>query len=82
MESQNYGARMKPTLRSLVDESGYRQDHIAKKMNVSEASLSRWLNGGAQLPVMQAKPLADALGSSIDTIVLAAARTWKLAKVA
>lgn len=73
---------MKPTLRSLVDDRGLRQDWLAERLHASEAAVSKWLNGGAALPVTHVEPLASALGVPIEVVTLAAARTRKIAKAA
>ncbi len=60
------------TLRTLFEERGLRQDFVAEKLRVSEAAISKWVNGRAHLPVSRVKPLARLLKVSSNTILTAA----------
>ncbi len=66
---------MESTLRTLVDASGRRQDWIAGRLGVSEAAVSKWISGALRLPVLQVRPLAEALDVPIEQIVCAVEKT-------
>lgn len=60
------------TLRTLFDERGLRQDFVAEKLGVSEAAISKWVNGRSQLPMTRVQPLADILHVTAEMILIAA----------
>ncbi len=63
------------TFRSLFDERGLRQDFVAKRLGVSPAAISKWVNGRSQLPMTRVQPLADIFMVSAEIILTAATHT-------
>jgi transcriptional regulator with XRE-family HTH domain len=68
---------MEPTLRTLIDDRGLRQDWIADKLGVSEATFSRWVTGRAEVPIGKVTQFADVLGVKVADIVAASERTYE-----
>lgn len=57
------------TLKPLIRATGKRQQAIAREMNVSDASLSRWVNREVSIPLHHVTQLAEILGTDVGTIV-------------
>ena len=51
-------------LKEAIRESGYRQEHIAKKMGLSTYGLAKKINGANDFKVSEAASLAQLLGLS------------------
>jgi transcriptional regulator with XRE-family HTH domain len=66
---------MEPTLRSLIAERGLRQDWLATKLGVSDATLSKWLSGASSLPVQHVHLFASLLNVGAGEIVASAIRS-------
>lgn len=51
--------------------AGYTQKSLAKKLGVTTGAVNQWETGRAAPKIEKLKPLADALGVSVDDLVLA-----------
>ncbi len=60
------------TLQKLIRAKGRRQRDLAKAINVSEPIMSRWANRTTDIPARAIRPLADALGISVDEVLAVA----------
>jgi len=60
------------TLRQLRKDRRLRQVDVARQIGVTSPALSQYEAGKRRLPIAHARPLAEALGCSIDEVVAAA----------
>lgn len=49
--------------------NGFTQAELAAKLNVSTASISQWETGITHPTVRKLKPLAEALGTTVDELL-------------
>lgn len=56
------------SLAALLDKSGWTQKQAAEKFGVSQANVSRWLNGGHEPSFEMLIQIASALGVSLDEL--------------
>jgi transcriptional regulator with XRE-family HTH domain len=60
-------------LKQAIRDKGLRQRDIAATLGVSEPTMSRWINRSADVSPRMVRPLADALGLSVEDILPARA---------
>ena len=56
-------------LKELRQESGMTQEQMAIKLNVEQATYSRWENGKINIPIEQLKKMAEMFNVSVDFIL-------------
>lgn len=61
--------RLLAAVRALVDESGIKQIHIARKLGVSPKHMSALLTGKAPLSISWAEQVVAACGRSLDICI-------------
>lgn len=67
--SDAYGQRM--DIRSHIKSKGITQRAIARKLKVSEASMSEWLDGKKAVPSRVLAPMASIMGVKVDVLLAA-----------
>lgn len=67
--SDAYGQRM--DIRSHIKSKGITQRAIARKLKVSEASMSEWLDGKKAVPSRVLAPMAGIIGIKVDVLLAA-----------
>jgi transcriptional regulator with XRE-family HTH domain len=60
---------MKNKISYLLKEKGLKQNHVAKKMGVSEQTFSNWCRNITQPDLLQAYVLAKIIGVRIDELI-------------
>jgi DNA transposition AAA+ family ATPase len=55
-------------IRKAIDDSGLKQNHIARKLCIDEALLSRMLHGYRPMPDAIVAGIACVLGVSVDAL--------------
>lgn len=63
------------TLKCIIRAKGKQQRALARQLNVSEPIMSRWANRTADIPARAIRPLADALGATVDEVLAVASIT-------
>jgi transcriptional regulator with XRE-family HTH domain len=81
LQDANEGCNMN-TLRQLRNAAGLSQSALAKALNVHKSTVSLWESGKRRLPIMHARPLAEALDCSVDDVVTAAEASARASKSA
>jgi transcriptional regulator with XRE-family HTH domain len=61
-------------LQSLLRERGVRQNELADALGVSEPTLSRWANRGADIPARYIGPIAVRLGVPVEKVLAVAVK--------
>lgn len=56
-------------IKARLRERGIRQKEIADRLDVSEPTVSKWVNGHAVIPTQYLRPMADALAVSVDVLL-------------
>ena len=56
-------------LKQTIREKGLRQRDIAGALGVSEATMSKWVNRDTPIPMGMIRPLAAAIGVTLEDIV-------------
>jgi len=57
-------------LKQLIEEKGFTQTHLAKKLNVTKQTLTNWCKGYTSPNIIQAQKLKEVLGlNSIDELI-------------
>jgi transcriptional regulator with XRE-family HTH domain len=56
-------------LKALREKAGFNQQELADRLGVDQASVSRWENGISEPGISMARPLAAALGVSIESLM-------------
>lgn len=59
---------IKPRMKQIIIERGYRQNFVADKLGVSKQQLSNWVNGLSYPPMNKAFALAKFLGVKVDDL--------------
>ncbi|AMV11521.1 XRE family transcriptional regulator [Geobacillus thermoleovorans] len=60
---------MKNKISYLLKEKGMKQNHVAKKMGVSEQTFSNWCRNITQPDLLQAYVLAKIIGARMDELI-------------
>ena len=56
-------------LKQTIREKKLRQCDIAEQLGVSQPTMSRWIHRGTDVPTKMVRPLADALGVSVEDVL-------------
>lgn len=56
--------------KSLMEEKGWSQDELAKKLKVAKASISRWFSGSSQPRARKVVAMARVLGVKREELLL------------
>jgi transcriptional regulator with XRE-family HTH domain len=59
---------LKPRIKEIIRQRGYRQNYVADQLGVSSQQLSNWINGVNFLPMDKAFKLARFLGVKVDDL--------------
>ena len=54
-------------LKSLIDESGYKREHVAKKLGISRFALYQKVNGQSDFTTTEVQNLCEVLGINDPT---------------
>lgn len=53
----------------LAKEKGIKNNHIARKLDVSDQTVSRWVNNKAQPNIIQGEVIAEILGVTMEELI-------------
>jgi transcriptional regulator with XRE-family HTH domain len=68
------------TLGQVIRRQGLRQRAVAEQCGVTDSAISRWSRREVDIPVGSVKPLAEALGVTVEEILSVATKAPKTTK--
>lgn len=69
MQKDEYAKAFGEYLKSLLEEKGMTQKELARRTGLTEASVSRYINGERTPKILQAYRIACAIGVDMNTLI-------------
>lgn len=69
MQKEEYAKAFGEYLKSLLEEKGMTQAELARRTGLTEASVSRYINGNRSPRIAQAYRMAQVIGIDMNTLI-------------
>ena len=69
MQKEEYAKAFGAHLKSLLEEKGMTQAEFARRTGLTEASVSRYINGNRSPRIAQAYRMAQVIGIDMNTLI-------------
>ena len=69
MQKEEYAKAFGEYLKSLLEEKGMTQAELARRTGLTEASMSRYINGNRSPRIAQAYRMAQVIGIDMNTLI-------------
>ena len=69
MQKDEYAKAFGEYLKSLLEEKGMTQAELARRTGLTEASVSRYINGNRSPRIAQAYRMAQVIGIDMNTLI-------------